>query len=444
MLTYAAILTYGLLVLGLAYNNRTVRTVDSFLMAERSVSTMGVGAATFSLVGGGEIVALTSLAFLYGPSAISLFIGYALGFFLLGLLSNRIRGGAEKEMYVSLPDYMYKKCGNLAGFITFLCSLGAFFSLLMLQLSAGGLLLSQIGGVEAASATIAIGILVTSYLAIGGFRTVISTDMLQGASRMLLVPFLGWAAYSQLSLGSVQAQATMPTMASVGMILTGFFTAMASADVWQRVYAAKSSASSRNGLWLGGLLMLLFGVVLVQLGIHAFAVAPSSVADDAFVSSVRLGLPEWASLLAVILVLISVISTADTEIFLVSSLLQSERRRRSIYTLHAGDSDGTVNSARGIVVVVGILSTLAALVFSDLVTIYLWLISALLVLSPIVIASLIFSPRPITGSAALVFSGALFIGLVVSGALTLENAYLIVLPGFGAVALIELYFRVKR
>lgn len=438
MTTYVAIAVYGVLVIALAFWARSSHSVESYLLAGRSVSTLGVGAATFSLVGGGELVALTALAFQFGASAICLFIGYAAGFFVLGLLSSRIRGAADSRIFISLPDFMYYRGGAIAGHITFLCSLGAFFALLMLQFSAGGLLLGQLGGVNTQYATITIGLLVTTYLAIGGFKTVISTDIVQGAARVLLVPILLYAVFENAP--NAQASGTgpqsMPLWAAVGLVATGFFTALASADVWQRVYAAKDSPSARKGLWIGALLMLGLGYVLVELGLAAFAAAPTIAADDAFVASIRGGLPEWAVIAAIVLVLISVISTADTEIFLVASLLQAQILRVRGQQ-NEDREEQSVTRARVLVVGIGIASTCSALVLTDLVSIYLWLIATLLVLSPVVVCSLILSQNSKADTTAIVLGFALFTILALSGHLTLENAFLIVVPGFVACGLLR-------
>ena len=70
-------------------------------MGGRTAPWYGVGAAIFSLIGGGEIVALTALGFSYGFAAISLFAGYAIGFIILGMAAGKIRAVGKNQAFVS-------------------------------------------------------------------------------------------------------------------------------------------------------------------------------------------------------------------------------------------------------------------------------------------------------------------------------------------------------
>lgn len=450
MTMYTVLAVYAALVLLLAWRDRSSASFDAYLMGGRDAAWYGVGASIFSLIGGGEIVALTALGFIYGAPAISLFAGYALGFFALGLLSPRIRRLSGTGTFVSLPDFIHSRLGSFAGGLAFAVSFAAFFALLMIQFSAGGALVAGLTLVSYSQAVLAIGVLVTTYLFIGGFRTVIATDMLQGVARFLLVPLLVGALFQTLpepSLGKFFPSAATESMSMgviTGLILTGFFSAVASADVWQRIYAARSDRDSAFGLSFGAILMLLFGLLLVYIGVSAKVIAPASVADAAFSTALSGGIPPWVVTAAIALVLVSVLSTADTEIFVLTSLIGREASREGNFKLTSIDDRSPPTWARTIVVLTGALSTGAALLFSDVIQVYVWLICLLLAISPAVLAGIFGRFQSTAVGMSILLNLALFGALAALGRITADTAYLIVLPGFALIACGELVSRLGR
>lgn len=445
MTVYIILGVYALIVLAISLRERNAASVSQFVIGKGDASWYAVAAAIFSLIGGGEIVALTALAFSYGPSAISLFGGYAAGFVVLGMLSPYIKKDVGNRTFVSLPDFIHDRFGPFAGQIVFACSFLAFFALLMIQFSAGGTLVSSLTGISYTTAAILIGLIVTSYLAIGGFRTVILTDLLQGFSRLALSGLLLFAfisSGSSLPLGSAPPEA-LPMEVVVGLLLTGFFTATASADVWQRVYAAESDRAAFWGLSAGAALMLLFGLMLVYLGVVAKAIAPASAPDAAFTTALNGGLAPWAVMLAMALVLISVLSTADTEIFVLASLLGREVGRDGAVVLPVLEASRPPTWARVVVVLVGIASTMCALYFTEVLTVYIWLLALLLAISPAVLCGFVIKKKTKVVGFAVLANLMLLGGLGILGVITAESAFWIVVPGFVLMAIAYLGSRIQ-
>ena len=81
-------------------------------MSGREATPMLVAAALFTLVGGGELITLTALAYAYGFGGLSLFLGYAGGFCFLAVFTTRIRGATDM-MHLSLPDFVHYHFGPL-------------------------------------------------------------------------------------------------------------------------------------------------------------------------------------------------------------------------------------------------------------------------------------------------------------------------------------------
>ena len=431
------VVLYAIAVIGLGMLRRSHPTGDQYLMGNRDASAFLVGSALFTLVGGGELVTLTALAFSYGFGALALFVGYAVGFLFLAVLAHRVRAHSDAKYFLSLPDYIYHRHGSLAGAIATAVSFFSFFALLVVQFIAAGELLAPLFGISYSVALIATAGTALGYLLIGGFETVLLTDVLQAASRLLLIPILLAAGSQTASVRALfSGTEPIPTQLAVSLMLTGIFAAASSADVWQRMYAARNVKAARIGLVGGAFSLLGFGTLLVIVGLIARAASVTDDPNQAFGAVMTTMLPGWASTVAIVLVLITVMSTADTEMFLTGGIVSREIMRWSRGRLAAKIASGVnVQWARVAVLGCSIAAVLLALFVRNLVQLYTWLITALLILAPTVIGSLFSNRDRIAGNISLAVSSLTFILLAAASRITPETAYFILLPGFGTYAL---------
>lgn len=438
-------LLYALVVIALALARASHSTGDQFLMGNRNASALLVGAALFTLVGGGELVTLTALAFTYGLGALALFVGYAAGFIALAALARRVRAHTEAAQYLSLPDYIHTRYGRVAGHITFLVSFCSFLALLVVQFIAAGELLAPLLGFSYASCLVATAGVTLLYLLLGGFETVLLTDLLQAGSRLLLVPLLLAAGLAGGDVLVQRGSESLPLEVGISLVITGLFSAASSADVWQRIYAARDIRAARFGLIGGATAMLLFGALLVAVGLIARNAGVTTDPNQAFGAVMTKLLPPWAGALAILLVLSTVMSTADTEMFLTGGLLSREIGRLGRQkTASEVTVAVTVHRARLAVALCSVVAIILALLVRDLVLVYTWLISALLVIAPTVIGSLFVSREILAGRISLILNAILFTVLAVTGAITPETAYYVLLPGFAVYLSVLVFSRASR
>ena len=206
----------------------------------------------FTLIGGGEFVTLASLGYLFGWSAIALFVGYSLGFVFLGVLAHRIRENSASRDYLSLPDYAFDKFGPFVGLLVLTISFAAFFALLMLQFSAIGSIVPDLTGISRGTAIIVSGLVVIGYLFVAGFRAVVRTDVLQACSMIILVPMILYFLVTETGVHidfAAGSEGTLPLDLWASLVATGALIAAASADVWQRAFAARTNLSATVGFF---------------------------------------------------------------------------------------------------------------------------------------------------------------------------------------------------
>lgn len=439
MLTFLIILLFFALMIILSWRTRKVESVEQFLIGRRDFGHIQVCSGLFTLIGGGEFVTLTLLGYLFGWSAIALFAGYSLGFVLLAFLAPKLRAQASERQYISLPDYVHHNFGQLAGTIVFTVSFLAFFALLMLQFSAVGAVISPLTGLDRTVVIFGTGLVIIAYLVKSGFQAVMRTDVIQSIAMIILAPALLFAATQHANVSmdfSKGSEGMLPKEMWLSLVCTGALIAAASADVWQRAYAASSDRTARIGFLMGAGVFMIIGFVGIGFGVLAYSLALPDP-NTAFVEILSNHLQPSLGFAVALLVLSALMSTADTEIFLLTGLIAHEQAR------WGGRSSITkLSTIRILLVIVAVASLVAAYYFSDLVAIYTWLLSALVTISPAIVGSLLIP----TDKRTFIASTSAGIIAMVAGIgvdkLNFDNLYMTALPA--AVVFIICSFVFKR
>lgn len=431
---------YGAVINAICLLVRGVSSGDDYLIGGRRFSAIFVSFGLFTLVGGGTFVANTSLGFTFGVYGFSLFFGNGIAFLVLGLFAHRIRALYAEYMPISIVDYIYKRYGRIAGWITFLVTFLAFFGLLVMQFMAAGTLLEPVLGLSYIEIVVAVGLIATSYLVLAGFRAVMGTDILQGIIIVILIPALILIAKP----ADVQAVHWLPAevdwVAVAGLAYAGFISAMASSDIWQRAFAASDARVARTGFIVGAAVLSFLGFMLILLGIFAAATG-STNADEAFGYMMQTRLPNWASIPLALMILSVIISTVDTEIFLLGGLAERQLGRivgRPEEQLAAGTSLGR---SRLWVVSCALAAIVCAIFYQDLVTLYGWLLSLSLIIGPLTFASLFFRIRPVVGALILVLNCVIFGIAILLDLVSIDNSYIIAIPSTAILILFGLLDR---
>lgn len=178
------------------------------------------------------------------------------------------------------------------------------------------------------------------YTSWGGLKASIFTDKIQ---IIIIVPllvvlvFLGWRATGGIAPVTASLQHTAPQLLELGN-MTGlkagltFFVAILLTGLfhqgnWQRIYAAQSTRAMRNGFLLGGLFT---APVIFIMGLFGLAFVGLNTGSDnsvALFSVIMPSVPLWFAIALIPLGLSLVMSSADTVISAVSSLIAVDLRR---------------------------------------------------------------------------------------------------------------------
>ncbi|MFA5664078.1 sodium:solute symporter [Castellaniella sp.] len=178
------------------------------------------------------------------------------------------------------------------------------------------------------------------YTAWGGLKASIFTDKIQMIiilPLLLALVVLGWQASGGMDAVRLNLQARAPQLLAldnlvglkagltffVAILLTGLFHQ----GNWQRVYAARSTRAMRRGFLLGGLLV---GPVIFIMGLFGLVFVAQDAGSDSSVALFSVLAPRMPALFMLALIplgLSLVMSSADTAISAVSSMIAVDARR---------------------------------------------------------------------------------------------------------------------
>lgn len=266
---------------------------------------------------------------------------------------------------ISIPQALQRRFGSTARVLAAVMSFGVFLSWTQAELFMAGNLASPFLGVPSWAAMLVIVIPILFYTWFGGFRAIVTTDLLQFAIMAVFMVVLAGSALSlanEATAGDVSGAllSVTPPWATTGsagdlwflgalfpvLLLVGYLPGwLLEQDLVIRIQAAPSTREARKGAWLGVLLIGLFICVLPAIaafcalaafppveGIPAEAVGPDALG---IISALISGLPGWLSVLMVLGLVACQMSTIDTfsnvtSMALAHDLVEPALRKRKV------------------------------------------------------------------------------------------------------------------
>ena len=214
------------------------------------------------------------------------------------------------------------------------------------------------------------------YTAVGGFISVVKTDVIQGVIMMLaaVLLFVGvvrasgglgsFATVRDLPGGSAlfSWDAAMPFPVLLGVIIAGTFKLVVEPRQLSRFYALKSPAEAQRGMWVATLAFLFAYSLLLPIGIYAHHLFPTGVTDtDQIIPEILSGGIVFHPALGAFLVLAMIaaaMSSLDSVLLVLASTC--ERDIVSVWR-RTGSEAATVKDTRFYVALFAIITALVAL-----------------------------------------------------------------------------------
>ena len=331
-LTLVIIISLMFVFLGL-YNSRNYQGLNNYLTANRNI---GLFSLTTSLT-----ASALGAWILFGPASASTWggigaiIGYSLGtafpMFFLIYLGKKIRKDFPKGS--SLIEFMRKKFGKSLFKLILLMTIFYMFIFLCAEVTAVAVLINYISGTELWITALIVLISTLAYTLYGGLRASIFTDNIQMVIIvvLLLISLAYISSFTETEFSFDFIKEKNPQLLSSSYVpsytagLT-FFIAVAATNLfhqgnWQRVYAAKNFETLRKSLIISFFIIIPIVFYMGFSGMVAFSIDPTTRPDLGFFTLLLKDQTELLSVVVIILGLALTISTVDTLVNAISSLI---------------------------------------------------------------------------------------------------------------------------
>lgn len=321
-LTIIFFLIYMAIVVTIGIVSSRKESEDGFMIAERKVEGVQV-AATMSagFFDGATLSIYVAYLYLYGFSAIWLFVGIALGFLFVRKYAHKIKQKADELKVYSMPEYFFKILGKKNGLMFSFFLVLQFFLLLIVNLIISGKVLSAIFPVPYFVAVIIGGAIVLTYLLLAGFKAVVRTDFFQMITMLVMSLSVGIFLFGKTNIPVSEFNlGTMGIGNIIGFLVLAGFGIMVTPDLWQRIFATKNERNLKRGLSYSAIILLVLGVVISVVGLATKQLFPNIVPEDALVTGFSHLLPFGLKEFGMVLLYAVALSSSDTVAFVVSSI----------------------------------------------------------------------------------------------------------------------------
>ncbi|MBT3207006.1 MAG: sodium:solute symporter family protein [Bacteroidetes bacterium] len=417
---------------------------NDFLIAGRKLTTFGfVASVVAGYIGGNSLVAYTAFVYQYGLSAISLFVGTSIGFLLFIYYALRIRRIGKEKKFLTLSDWFYEKFDKRSGFVSSIMILLVYFGFLMNQFIAGSSILSSISGWSYEFALFISGAVIVIYLSLGGFNSVIRTDIFQYLVLLVLLIMVGFVMFGEKRSHVVDLFDSSHLQISkiAAFMIYGISYVFFSAEYWQKTYAAKDDIVIKKGLRGSAILIVISGLALSLIGLYAWAYIPGLEAKDAAASGLSALLPQSLTGLGLMLVFAAIMSSADTMVFVLSTSVAKDYVAR--FKTQKTDEHQLKKITRIFIVIFSILSVGGAFFFRDIISLILTVTGIGFSLIPSVIASFHWKIHNVAAFASLLSGFVYILILIITGNLMSEAAVASAIVSALVLLVFQLFLRKK-
>jgi Na+/proline symporter len=313
---------YALTCLGIGLWASRRKTDSDFMIAGRKIGIIGfVTSVVASYIGGAALVAYTAYVYRFGISAIAVFAGTAIGFIIFIPYAMKLRKYSGEKQFYTLSDWFSFRISKPVGLASAVILLFVYSGMLLNQFIAGSSILANISGWSYETGLLISSSIIATYLLAGGFRSVIRTDIFQYMVILVMVVLLGVVMEGDRKTFAMELVdfSRMNVGMTIAFTLFGILIIFQSAEYWQRVYGAKSDRVVRNGFIGSAIFTVITGIAITMVGLAAHVHLQGIEAKDAFAEGLTLLMPDRLLGAALILIFAAIMSSADTQIFVLAS-----------------------------------------------------------------------------------------------------------------------------
>jgi len=355
-------------------SRRKAKGTNGFFVMERKGSPLFItGSLLATIIGGSATVGMAGLGFKQGLTGAWWLLVGSVGLLVLGLfLADKVR----KFGLYTLPELVGKQYDSRIALAASVLIVISWLGVIAGQIVASGKILSVLGIGDPALWMVVVTAVFVAYTMLGGQHAVISTDVWQAG--IIFAGIFGGLALVLSRLGGLSGlrvylspeSFAFPLSPNFGgkelasyLLLVGL-TYVVGPDMYSRLFCARDIKTARLSVFLTALLIIPFAFAITLIGMGASALFPQISPEQAFPTIINGVLPPFLGGLVLAALLAAVMSSADTCLLTVSTILTVDIVGRFKPSLSQKE---IISLSRWGIVVVGLCSLLLALTLKGVI-----------------------------------------------------------------------------
>lgn len=370
---------YAIVVLCLAFWANKQQDHKGYIIGNRELgwftTTCSMLAGQFN---GGGVFLIFTFGLMVGYGLFWFSWGFVAGYIVLTLLANKVHQEGNLYEDVNVPDIIDRRIGALTK---------NFSSFIVIGKAILGTVIATIIGISNSWGIYLTALLIGVYVWLGGYLTVVKTDILQWTIMFLIAVIVAFLAPIPDFSVVMSDIAETPKMMKWGFFLFTFTMIISNADPWQRIQSAKTVDVAKKSLILSSLVFMLFVFLSVMVvkgsglefekGLNLFSLFKEQAMS-----------PFSLSVLGVF-TFIAVMSTIDTQVQLFTSALAKNVFKIDI----KNDRDRFISISRWSTVILLSMMALAASLVGSSMEFILKAFSFAYILAPILVVSMLWGDQ---------------------------------------------------
>lgn len=323
--TYSAILIaiYIGVLAYLTFRTHKSETPEQYAIGDRKVGLWNtIASIAAGQRDGSGIVVWVTLGILFGISTMWAFAGFAAGLLVLAFGARYVRNQAKEINAITISDIFKHAIGPRTAVASSIIIAAVAFLIAAAQVNIAGSIFGLLFNIPTGVGIVVTAIIVGVYLFFGGYQTVIKTDMLQWLIilTILFIPFLLMnGPVSDLPYSGIME---MDNAMALGLFGIAFLVIFSSADVWQRLFSARTDGIARKSALLAIPVYFIIALGSLALGLVAGTFVevldPGNAFFEMFASPTA---PVAVLALLGVFVLAASMSTFDTHTFMFAQVV---------------------------------------------------------------------------------------------------------------------------
>ncbi len=321
MLDTYLIVGYIVLCLVIGYWSGRKQTGEDFMIMDRKLGLFSfVCTVVASLIGATAMVVYVAYIFQFGLGALAAILGVAIGFTVFAFYAHRLRALAHEHHFYSMADFFRHSFSNRVGhFVAWIVMVSLLITILK-QFIGGAQVIIGISAYSYETALIMSASVIFVYLLMGGFRSVVRTDVFQYLAMLILMFVIGFSMAGQADL---PVSAFLENTSTWGIVVSFFVLGLVivwyDPTIWQRIYAAENDKVVRWGLIYSAMALVILSIGMALIALSARQKFPDIDPAQALIFGITHLLPPGLVGLGAILIFAAIMSSADTLLFLIAS-----------------------------------------------------------------------------------------------------------------------------